>query len=62
MIGGEDDWGDGDDVFSRRAEYGGMKSDQLNEAVSIVQMSLLRDGPAGVTTFNGRVEPNFVVS
>jgi hypothetical protein len=38
--------------FRWRAVYGGMKSDQLkrlkHEAVSIVQMSPLRDGPAGV--------------
>jgi hypothetical protein len=52
--------------FRWRAEYGGMKSDQVkqlkHEAVSIVQISPLREGPAGVTTFNGRVKPNFVVS
>jgi hypothetical protein len=33
-----------------------------HESVSIVQMSPLRGDPAGVTTFNGKVEPNFVVS
>jgi hypothetical protein len=33
-----------------------------HELVSIVQMSPLRDGLTGVTTFKGKVEPDFVVS